>query len=118
VAAKKTPKKAPKTARRAKTTAKPATAEAKPDSNATPEAPKKKSQPGQGVSSAAVNMGHVFGLRPRVRSAFRQEHFLNARRLLEGESYASVEEAARAVAEKALALSNDPKGKLGKARGR
>ena len=78
----------------------------------------KESQPGQGASSAAVNMGHVFALRPRVKSAFRQEHFLNARRLLEGESYASVEEAARAVAEKALELSNDPKGKLGRARGR
>ncbi len=82
------------------------------------DAPKKESQPGQGVSSAAVNMGHVFALRPRIKSAFRQEHFLNARRLLDGESYASVEEAARAVAEKALALSNDPKGKLGRARGR
>jgi hypothetical protein len=115
VAAKTTAKKAPKTVRRGKATAKPATAEAKPDSDATPEAPKKKSQPGQGVSSAAVNMGHVFGLRPRVSSAFRQEHFLNARRLLEGGSYASIEEAARAVAEKALALSNDPKGKRGQA---
>ena len=81
-------------------------------------APKKKAQPGQGVSSAAVNMGHVFGLRPRVSTAFRQEHFLNARRLLEDRSYTSVEEAARAVAEKALALSNDPKAKLGQARGR
>jgi hypothetical protein len=111
MAAKKTAKKAPKTVRRGETTA-------KPDSDATPKAPKKKPQPGQGVSSAAVNMGHVFALRPRVNSAFRQEHFLNARRLLEGGSYASVEEAARAVAEKALALSNDPKGKLGQARGR
>jgi hypothetical protein len=81
-------------------------------------APKDPSKPGQGVSSTAVNMGHVFGLRPRVSSAFRQEHFLNARRLLDGESYANVEEAARAVAEKALALSNDPKEKRGKARGR
>jgi len=81
-------------------------------------APKKESQPDQGAASSAVNMGHVFGLRPRVSTAFRQEHFLNARRLLEGESYASVEEAARAVAEKALALSNDPKGKRGQARGR
>jgi hypothetical protein len=78
----------------------------------------KESQPGQGVSSAVVNMGHLFALRPRVKSAFRQEHFLNARRLLEDESYASVEEAARAVAEKALELSNDPKRKLGRARGR
>ena len=78
----------------------------------------KKSKPDQGVASAAVNMGQIFALRPRVSSAFRQEHFLNARRRLEGESYASVEEAARAVAEKALELSNDPKGKLGRARGR
>ena len=109
MATKKTAKQAPETAR---------TAEAKPASDATPETPKKKSQSGQGAFSASVNMGHVFALRPRVKSAFRQEHFLNARRLLDDESYDSLEDAARAVAEKALALSNNPKGKQGRARGR
>jgi hypothetical protein len=63
------------------------------------------------ISSLAVNRGHLFALRPRVSAAFRQEDFIAARRLLEGEAYASLEEAARAVAERALSLSNDPKGK-------
>ena len=63
------------------------------------------------VSSLAVNRGHLFALRPRVSGAFRQEDFIAARRLLEGEAYASIGEAARAVAKRALSLSNDPKGK-------
>jgi len=57
------------------------------------------------VSSRDVNMGHVFALRPRPSTSFRQEHFLEARRLLEEEGYASIEEAARAVVEKALDLT-------------
>ena len=73
--------------------------------------PAQQSAGGGGVSSLAVNRSHLFALRPRVSAAFRQEDFLAARRLLEGEAYASIEEAARAVAERALSLSNDPKGK-------
>jgi hypothetical protein len=70
------------------------------------------------VSSTAVNLGHVFALRPRVSSAFRQEDFLAARRLLEGEEYATIEEAARAVVERALSMTNDPKARPGARRGR
>ena len=78
----------------------------------------KKKAASKGVSSTAVNMGNLFALRPRVNTSFRQEDFLTARRLLEEESYGSLEEAARAVAERALELSNDPKGKRGQKRGR
>lgn len=72
----------------------------------------------KGVSSTAVNRGDVLALRPRVSTTFRQEDFLKARRLLDEESYATLEEASRAVAERALSLSNDPKGKRGQKRGR
>ncbi len=68
---------------------------------------------GGGVSSTAVTRMNLFSLRPRVNTSFRQEDFLEARRILKDESYGSVEEAARAVAEKALSLSNDPKGRPG-----
>jgi hypothetical protein len=74
-------------------------------------APKGEMQRGEKVSSMAVNREHLFALRPRVSAAFRQEDFIAARRLLEGEAYTSIEEAARAVAERALSLSNDPKEK-------
>jgi hypothetical protein len=60
-----------------------------------------------GVSAADVNLGHVFALRPAVPKAFRQEDFRAARHLLEDETYASLEEAARAVAEKALELTRE-----------
>jgi hypothetical protein len=73
--------------------------------------PEGETKHGEKVSSLAVNRGHLFALRPRVSAAFRQEDFIAARRLLEGEAYTSIEEAARAVAERALLLSNDPKGK-------
>jgi hypothetical protein len=73
--------------------------------------PKGETKRGGKISSLAVNLGHVFALRPRVSTAFRQEDFIAARRLLEGEAYTSIEEAARAVANRALSLSNDPKGR-------
>jgi hypothetical protein len=63
-------------------------------------------------------MGNVFALRPRVNTSFRQENFLEARRLLDEESYATPEDAIRAVAERALELCNDPGGKRGRKRGR
>ena len=58
-------------------------------------------------SSLDVNMGQVFALRPRVSTLFRPNDFREARRLLEGEAFADASEAARAVAEKALELSQD-----------
>ena len=61
------------------------------------------------ISATAVNRGHLFTLRPRVSTAFRPEDFLEAKRQLEEERYESIEAAARAVAERALALCNEPK---------
>jgi len=56
----------------------------------------------QEVSVAAVNLGHIFALRPRVNTAFPQAEFLKAKRELAEERFASISEAARALAEKAL----------------
>lgn len=120
--AKKTPaKKAPS---RSKAAAKPAARKAAPKPKrverpaaapAKAEAPKKAPAKPRGKHTAAeVNLGHVFGLRPRVSTSFRQADFLTARLLLEDESYASIQEAARAVADKALSLTNEPKSKRGK----
>jgi hypothetical protein len=64
-------------------------------------------------SSMSVNLGHVFSLRPRVSKTFRQADFLTARQLLQDEDYANIEEAARAVAEKALRLTHDGPPKRG-----
>jgi len=87
--------------------------------SAKPKAAKKKAPAKQErVASKAVNMGNLFALRPRVNTSFRQEDFFTARRLLEDESYATPEEAARAVAERALELSNDPGSKRGRKHGR
>ena len=58
------------------------------------------------VSSMSVNLGHLFSLRPRVSKTFRQADFLTARQLLQDEEYANIEDAARAVAEKALDLTH------------
>lgn len=66
-----------------------------------------------GVSSTSVNLGHVFALRPRVSTSFRQADFLTARHLLEDETYESIEEAARAVVEKALEMTREGPSKRG-----
>ena len=66
---------------------------------------------GGSVASAEVNLGHVHALRPRVNVSFKQAEFLNAKRELAEESFASIEEAARAVAEKALEATNRKPGK-------
>lgn len=58
-----------------------------------------------GFSSLAVNMGHVFALRPKVGTSFRPDDFRAARQQLEGESYETAAAAAQAVVEKTLELS-------------
>jgi hypothetical protein len=73
------------------------------------EAPKK-ARPAGPVSALDVNLGHVFALRPRVSTSFRQEDFRAAKHLLEEEGYARIEEAARAVVEKALSLTREAGG--------
>ena len=59
-----------------------------------------------GFSSLEVNMGQVFGLRPRVATSFRPDDLRVARQQLGDESFDTAEAAARAVAEKALELSH------------
>ncbi|MCZ6783065.1 MAG: hypothetical protein O7G30_07110 [Proteobacteria bacterium] len=56
----------------------------------------------------SVNPGHVFSLRPRMSTSFRPDDLRTARHFLQDESYATIEEAARAVAEKALDLTHNP----------
>lgn len=59
------------------------------------------------ISADAVLLGHVMGLRPRVHVGFKPSAFADAKRALAGERYATLEAAARAVAEKAIELSNE-----------
>ena len=101
MAARKTPKK-PKTAGKTSKPRKTAAKAKKPAAKTKAEA---------GVTVQAVNRGHLFTLRPRVSTAFRPEDFQTAKRELADETYPSIEAAARAVAERALALSNEPRGK-------
>jgi hypothetical protein len=72
-----------------------------------PKQPKATPRPADSVSSLDVNLGHVFALRPRVPTSFRPEAFRTAKHLLEDEVYAGIEEAARAVVEKALSLTRE-----------
>jgi hypothetical protein len=53
-----------------------------------------------------VNLGHIFALRPRVHAGFNPQSLREAIRVLAGETYTSLDEAARAVAAKAVELSN------------
>jgi hypothetical protein len=75
-------------------------------------------KPEGAFSALEVNLGHVFGLRPRVNTSFRQNHFVEARRTLAEERFASVEEAARAVAEEALSRTRGAAARPGKERRR
>ena len=116
-AAKKAATKKPAKKPAAETAKKASTKKAAPSEDAA--AAKKAKTKGSGAfSSKDVNMGSILGLRPRVHPSFRQEDFLAARRELSEESYETAEEAARAVAEKALGTSNDPKKKRGQAKNR
>jgi hypothetical protein len=103
-AAKSAPKRKPATKARAEkggAAAKPASAE------------KAKKKRKSSISATSVNLGHVFALRPRVSTSFRQADFLTARHLLQDEAYESIEEAARAVAEKALEMTHEGPSKRG-----
>ncbi len=73
----------------------------------TPQAPdpKPKSAPKGKFLAAGVNLGHVFTLRPRLETSFRQADFRTAKLHLQDEGYETLEEAVRAVAEKALELT-------------
>jgi len=68
-------------------------------------AEQKPSKARSGASSIQVMMGHMFALRPRVSTSFRPDDFRRARQVLADEPYANIQDAARAVAEKAHELT-------------
>jgi hypothetical protein len=70
-------------------------------------APAPVAPPAGGVSAADVNLGHVVALRPRTHTGFKPEAFAEAKRALAEQRFASIDDAARAVAEKATELSNE-----------
>ena len=95
-----------------KAAAKPKTKTATAEKSAAKKAPAaakksaaKKSGSGPSISSMDVNHGHIFALRPRVQTSFRPNDFMAAKRALRDESYASISEAARAVADEALSVT-------------
>lgn len=67
---------------------------------------KKKPAEKKGASSLAVNMSHVFALRPRATTSFKAGDFSTAKHQLQDESYADIHAAAKAVVEKALELTH------------
>jgi hypothetical protein len=107
-ASKAKPKPAPKPRPAAAKPAAAAHAPTKPVATPSPfPAPAPPPPPAEGeVTAHDVNRGHIFGLRPRANTAFSPQAFENARRELAEQRYATIEEAARAVAERALELTN------------
>jgi hypothetical protein len=67
--------------------------------------------PSGSIMAADVNLGHVAAL--GTHAGFKLEAFQAAKRALEGEHWATVEEAARAVAAKAVEISNETGGRNG-----
>jgi hypothetical protein len=67
--------------------------------------------PGGAIRAEQVTLGHVMALRPRIHVGFKPSAFADAKRALADEGYATIEAAARAVAEKAIELTNAPRGK-------
>ena len=74
-------------------------------------APAKKPAGKGEFSAESVTLGRLFALRPRVNTSFPPAEFMKAKRALSDERDGSVEEAARAVAERALEDSNKKPGK-------
>jgi hypothetical protein len=60
-----------------------------------------------GIRASAVNMGHIFALRPRATTSFPQQALHDAKLALADESYATIADAARAVADRALEITHD-----------
>lgn len=65
----------------------------------------KKTEAAGSVSSTQVTLGHVFKVRPKINTSFRPPDFARAKKLLAKESYETIQDAARAVAEEALSLT-------------
>ena len=98
---------------------KPATKKvARKKASATASAEQKPAATSSAASSTSVTLGHVFALRPRVNTSFRPPDFARAKRALEDESFSTIEDATRAVAEKALELTRGDAARPLKRRGR
>ena len=65
------------------------------------------SAPAGTIRAEEVNLGHLMALRPRIHVGFKPSAFGDAKRALADERYATIEDAARAVAEKAVEISNE-----------
>jgi hypothetical protein len=64
-------------------------------------------KPAGKVLATSVNLGHIFALRPRVETSFRPIHMQQAKHQLVSEAFDSIEDAARAVADKALESTHE-----------
>jgi len=97
-------KKAAKAAktRAAKAAAAKGTAESRPAAKTGSAPESRPTTPAGKVSAMSVNLGHIFALRPRVETSFRPIHMQQAKHQLASEAFDSIEDAARAVADKAL----------------
>ena len=86
----------------------PAPVAAKPKPAPLPAAPSSPIPPPPASIARAdhVTLEHIFALRNRAHAGFKPNAFQEAKRLLADERYATVDDAARAVAEKAIELSN------------
>jgi hypothetical protein len=74
-----------------------------------PAAPERPAAPPGTMSAEQVTLANVMSLRPRIHVGFKPSAFADAKRALADARYASIEEAARAVATKAIEISNDPR---------
>jgi hypothetical protein len=83
----------------------PAKTEPKVEASKAPAEPTPDVPPEGAGMSMEVSLGHVFALRPRVNTSFRQNDLSEARRALKDEVYPDIATAARAVAEEALSLT-------------
>jgi hypothetical protein len=98
-AVKKPPSRAARKAPAAKPAPKPTAAESPAKKAAAP--------PAGTFATDAVLLSHVMALRPRVHVGFKPSAFADAKRSLADRRYATIEEATRAVVEKAIEISNE-----------
>lgn len=116
VAAKKAPEKGKAPTKKSEDKPRKTQAPAAPKAEAKPEkAPASESTPRRdtGISAQLVNIGHIFALRPRISTSFKPDQVRQAKVHLKDELFETIEEAARAVAEKALEATSINHGKHG-----
>ena len=102
-----------KSTSRGKVTSKRAKATSADDASKSSDSPGAQKAAAGSISSLTVNLGHVFALRPRVETSFKPGNLEAAKHFFRDNSYSTIEDAARAVAEKALELTRDGPGGRG-----